>query len=60
MVEFRPAELASPEVDPLELSREARRLLGKMGQRSAYQSAIREKVGELVRRLAWGPGGYNP
>jgi hypothetical protein len=55
MVGLRPAELASPETDPLELGKEALRLLGKIGQRSAYQSAIREQVGELVRQLAWGP-----
>jgi hypothetical protein len=55
MVGLRPTELPSREVNPLELGKEALRLLGKMGLRSAYQLAIREQVGELVRQLAWGP-----
>lgn len=57
MVKLQPTEPASPEVDPLELGKEALHLLGRMPVRGAYQSAIREQVGELVRQLAWGPGG---
>jgi hypothetical protein len=55
VVGLRPAELASPEVDPLELGKEALRLLGRMHLRGADQLAMRERVGELVRQLAWGP-----
>jgi hypothetical protein len=52
---LRPAELARPEVDPLELGKEALRLLAHLRVRGADQIATREQVRELVRRLAWGP-----
>jgi hypothetical protein len=55
MVKLRPTELPSPEVDPLELGREALQLLGRMHLQGPYQLAVREQVGELVRQLAWGP-----
>jgi hypothetical protein len=55
MVKLRPTEPASPEVDPLELGRQALHLLGQMRLHGAYQMAVREQVGELVRQLAWGP-----
>jgi hypothetical protein len=35
--------------------KEALRLLGRMHLRGADQLAMRERVGELVRQLAWGP-----
>jgi hypothetical protein len=54
-VGLRPAELARPEVDPLELGREALHLLGQMHLDGPRQLAMREQLGELVRQLAWGP-----
>jgi hypothetical protein len=44
-----------PEVDPLELGREALHLLDQMRLQGADQLAMREQVRELVRQLAWGP-----
>jgi hypothetical protein len=45
----------APEVDPLELGKEALNLLDRMHLQGPYQLAVRERVGELVRQLAWGP-----
>jgi hypothetical protein len=59
MEKLRPAEPASPEVDPLELGKEALNLLSRMRVRGSDQLAMREQVGELVRQLAWGPGGFS-
>jgi hypothetical protein len=56
MERLRPTEPASPEIDPLELGKEALHLLDRMHLQGAYQLAVREQVGELVRQLAWGPG----
>lgn len=52
---LRPAELPTPGVDPLELGKEALRLLGQMRLDGPRQARIREQMGELVRQLAWGP-----
>jgi hypothetical protein len=38
-----------------ELGKQALQLLGRMHVQGAYQMAMREQVGELVRQLAWGP-----
>jgi hypothetical protein len=56
MERLRPTEPASPEVDPLELGKEALHLLDRMRLAGPYQLAARERVGEFVRQLAWGPG----
>jgi hypothetical protein len=54
-VKLRPTEPARPEVDPLELGKEALYLLSRMRPDGPRQAAIRQQVGELVRQLAWGP-----
>jgi hypothetical protein len=56
MVKLRPTEPASPDVDPLELGKEALHLLDRMQLQGAYQLAVREQVGELVRQLLGGLG----
>jgi len=45
MGRLRPAELASPEVDPLELGKEALWLLGRLRVRGSDQLAVRGQVG---------------
>ena len=55
MKRLRPTELARPEVDPLELGKEALHLLSLLRLQGANQLAMRQQVGELVRQLAWGP-----
>jgi len=58
MVGLRPAELASPEGDPLEIGAEILGLLSQMklgGQGNARNAALRDEAMERVRQLAWGP-----
>jgi hypothetical protein len=54
MLKLGPTDPASPEVDPLELGRQALHLLGQMRLQGPYEMGVREQVGELVRQLARG------
>jgi hypothetical protein len=52
MVGLRPAELASPEVDPLELGAECLHMLNKVQARGAADAAMLAQAKEIVRQLA--------
>jgi hypothetical protein len=51
----KPAELALPQTDPLELGRQALQVLSQMKLEGLRQRDLREEAMELVRQLAWGP-----